>query len=70
MGDCDVVKSNDTWEIESATDSVIRAQEVRADKKLWPKVKKELAKRLTAAQKAAQEAGVKVGMKKAFPEKK
>jgi len=70
MGDCVVGKSDEQWEIENATDCIIRAQEIRADKKKWPKVKKELAKRVAAAQKAAQEAGVKVGMKKAFPEKK
>lgn len=60
-------KSDEQWEIESAADSVIRAQEVKADKKLYPKVKKELVKRAKAAKQAALEAGVKVGMEKSFP---
>jgi len=69
MGDCTVGKSDEQWEIESAASTIIEAQAIKADKKKWAKVKKELAKRVEAAQRAAREAGVKVGMKKAFPKK-
>lgn len=71
MGDSLVsTKSDEQWEIESAASTIIEAQEIKADKKKWAKVKIEIGKRLKAAQKAALEAGVKVGMNKAFPEKK
>jgi len=62
-----MAKSDEKWEIEEAARTITRAQEIRADKKLFPKVKIELAKIAKAAQRAALEAGVKVGMDKSFP---
>ena len=62
-----MAKTDEQWDIESGADAFIRAQKVRADKKLWPKVQKELAKRAEAAKRAALEAGATKGMTKAFP---
>lgn len=63
-----MAKTDEQWDIESAADTLIRAQEIKEDKKLYPKVKKELVKRVKAAKRAALEAGVAKGMKKSFPE--
>lgn len=71
MGANPVSKSDDEqWNIESGADAFIQAQKVKADKKLWPKVQKELAKRAEAAKRATLEAGVAKGMAKSFPEDK
>ncbi len=61
------MKPDSDWEVENAADTITRAQEIRADTKLWPKVKKQLAKKANAAVKAAVEAGIKSKMGKAFP---
>lgn len=65
-----MAKSDEQWDIEDGARTLIRAQEIREDKKFFPKVKKELAKQAKAAKQAALEAGVKVGMDKSFPKDK
>jgi len=60
------VKSDDQWEIDSAAESIIRAQEIRADKKLWPKVQKALRKKAEAAHRAVMETRASKGLKKVF----
>lgn len=60
------VKSDEKYEVEDAARTLIRAAEIRQDKKLFPKVQKELAKQAEAAQAAAAEAKAAKGLKKVF----
>jgi hypothetical protein len=55
------------YEIEEGARTILRAEEVRADKKLFPKVQKELERQAAAAQRAALEGRIRAKMKKAFP---
>ena len=55
------------WEAESAADTLIRAAEIRNDKKLYAAAKKKLREKAKAALRASTEAKVRDGMKRAFP---
>lgn len=55
------------WRIEDAARTILKAEEIRADKKLFPKVQKELERQAEAASRAALEGRIRRGMKKAFP---
>jgi len=59
--------SDEKWEIESAAESVIRAEEIKADKKMWPKVQKELKRKAAAARRAALATSVGKKLKDTFP---
>jgi len=50
----------DEWDVKNAADALIRAQEIRDDKRkgFYAAVKKELAEKVTAAEKAALETKV------------
>lgn len=61
-------KCDDKWEIESAADAIIRAEEIKADKKMWPRVQKELKRKAAAARRAALVNQVRGKMVKAFPD--
>lgn len=61
-------KTDEKWEIESAADAIIRAEEIKADKKMWPKVQKELKRKAAAAKRAALVNQVRGKMQKAFPD--
>lgn len=61
-------KCDNKWEIESAADTLIRAAEIRSDKKLYPKVKRELKRKAAVAHRAALEARVAGKMREAFPD--
>jgi len=57
------------WEAESAADTLIRAAEIRNDKKLYAAAKKKLVEKAKAAQRATLEARARTGLKRAFPAK-
>lgn len=59
---------DESWEIESAARTVVEAEQIKADKKKWPKVKKELAKQVAAAKKALLEKQVAAKMLDAIPD--
>jgi len=61
-------KKYDEWDIKSAADSLIRAQEIRQDKVLYPLAKKALAAKVKAANDAARVAKVTAGLHKVLPE--
>lgn len=55
------------WKIQDAARTVMHAEEIKADTKLWPKVQKELTRQADAAKRASLEGKVRTGMKRAFP---
>ena len=61
-------KKIDSWEIEQAVDTLIKAQEILKDKRLLPKVRVEFKKRMDALAEAALELNV-VTKQKAMHEK-
>ena len=48
----DTVAQEKKWQVEEAARTLVRAEEIRADKKLFTTVKKELAKQQKAVSKA------------------
>jgi len=46
------LNSDKKWEVEDAARTLIRAQEIKADKKIMPAVKKELGRQAKAATRA------------------
>lgn len=63
-------KKPDQWDIERAADTLIEAEEIKADGVLYPLAKKELKKKVDATNKAAQLAKVTAGLHKAMPGEK
>lgn len=61
------INGYDHYEIESAADSLIRAEEIRNNPKLYPLAMKEVQKKAAAAQQAAN---VRKKLAAAFPRKK
>jgi len=59
-------KVDEKYEVEDAARTLVRANEIKRDKKLWPKVQKELARQAEAARRASLEAKASAGLKKAF----
>lgn len=58
-----IAKSDEQWKIDSAIDTLIEAEKVKRDKKLFPKVKAGFKRRLREMEQAACE--VKVAQKQA-----
>lgn len=57
------VKTDKQWEEDDAVDILVRAEKIRRDKKLFPRVKKAFARRLREMEQAALE--IKVAQKQA-----
>lgn len=67
-GEVAMPSSDEKWKIEQDARTVMESEAIKADKKRWPRVKKEIKKQVAVAQKELLEKKVAAKLLKAIPD--